>query len=156
MPARGIASQPFLGRMPLLDYTIKLLGLSEAIARWLESIGKLESDRREKVARYAEEIAATLARAAAAFAILERGANPAAQREAVRELGRIAGYVEDIVAALEDHLDGRKRAGVKRRLDQIASKAPVLQSVQAADVQRIERLLEAEGYFRALADGLRA
>lgn len=142
--------------MPLLDYTIRLLGLSEAIARWRESIAKLESERREKVARYAEEIAATLARAAAAFALLERGANPPAHREAVRELGRIAGYVEDIVAALHDHLDGRKLAGVKRRLDQIAGREPVLQSVRAADVQRIERLLEAEGYFRALADGLRA
>jgi len=141
--------------MPLLDYTIKLLGLSEVILRWRESIAKLGTERREKVARYAEEIAATLARAAAAFAILEKGANATAHREAVRELGRIAGYVEDIVAALEDHLDGRKLAGVKRRLDQIAGKEPVLQSVRGADAQRIERLLEAEGYFRALADGLR-
>ena len=142
--------------MSLLEFTLKLLGLSEAIARWLESLSRLDGERREKVARYAEEVAATLARAAAAFALLERGANPAARREAVRELGRIAGYVEDIVAALEDHLDGRKRAGVKRRLDQIAGKAPVLQSVRAADAQLIELLLEAEGYFRALADGLRA
>lgn len=142
--------------MPILDYTIKLLGLSESIARWRESISKLEAERREKVARYAEEIAATLARAAAAFAQLEKGHNPAAHREAVRELGRIAGYVEDIVRALEDHLDGRKLAGVKRRLDQIAGKEPVLQAVRAADAQRIERLIEAEGYFRALADGLRA
>lgn len=142
--------------MPILDYTIKLLGLSESIARWRESILKLETERREKVARYAEEIAATLARAASAFALLEKGPNPAAHREAVRELGRIAGYVEDIVSALEDHLDGRKLAGVKRRLDQIAGKEPVLQAVRAADAQRIERLIEAEGYFRALADGLRA
>lgn len=142
--------------MPLLDYTIRLLGLSEVIARWRESIAKLETERREKVARYAEEIAATLARAAAALAILERGAHPPAHREAVRELGRITGYVEDIVAALQDHLDGRKLAGVKRRLDQIAGREPVLQSVRAVDVHRIERLLEAEGYFRALADGLRA
>ncbi len=28
-------------------------------------------------------------------------------------------------------------------------------AVRSADAQRIERLLEAEGYFRALADGLR-
>ena len=69
---------------------------------------------------------------------------------------RIAGYLEDIVSALEDHLDGRKLAGVKRRLDQIAGKAPVRLAVRAADSQRIEHLLEAEGYFRALADGLRA
>jgi hypothetical protein len=142
--------------MPLLDYTIRLLGLSEAIARCREAIAKLETERREKVARYAEEIAATLARAATAFATLERGAHPAARREAVRELGRIAGYVEDIVTALEDHLDGRKLAGVKRRLDQIAGRQPVLEAARAADVPQIERLLEAEGYFRALADALRA
>lgn len=141
--------------MPILDFTIKLLGLSETISRWRESLLKLESERREKVARYAEEIAATLARTAAAFARLEKGPNASAEREAVRELGRIAGYLEDIVEALEDHLDGRKLAGVKRRLDQIAGKEPIRLSVRAADAQRIERLLEAEGYFRALADGLR-
>ena len=77
-------------------------------------------------------------------------------REAIRELGRIAGYVEDIVSALEHHLDGRKLAGVKRRLDQLAGKEPMRAAVRSADAQRIERLLEAEGYFRALADGLRA
>ena len=54
------------------------------------------------------------------------------------------------------HLDGRKLAGVKRRLDQLAGKEPVRAAVAGADAQRIERLLEAEGYFRALADGLRA
>jgi hypothetical protein len=145
-----------MARMHLLDYTLKLLGLSETIHRWHGALSALEADRREKIARYAEEIAATLARAAAAFAILEK--DPAAARarqEAVRELGRIAGYVEDIVRLLEHHLDGRKLAGVKRRLDQLAGKEPVLSAVRRADAQRIERLLEAEGYFRALADGLR-
>ena len=38
---------------------------------------------------------------------------------ATRELGRISGYVETIMAALEDHLDGRKLAGVKRRLEHL-------------------------------------
>ena len=143
--------------MPIIDFTIKLLGLSETISRWRETLLKLEAERRGKVAIYAEEIAGTLARAAAAFATLEKdGANGAAAREAVRELGRIAGYLEDIVSALEDHLDGRKLAGVKRRLDQIAGKAPVRLAVRAVDSQRIDNLLEAEGYFRALADGLRA
>ena len=81
-------------------------------------------------------------------------ANARAGREAVRELGRIAGYIEDIVNALEQHLDGRKLAGVKRRLDQLASREPLL-SAAGAYARRIERLVEAEGYFRALADGLR-
>jgi hypothetical protein len=143
--------------MHLLDYTLKLLGLSETIHRWHGALGALEADRKEKVARYAEEIAATLARAAAAFALLEQDPAAAkAEREAIRELARIAGYVEDIVRLLERHLDGRKLAGVKRRLDQLAGKVPVRSAVRRADAHRVERLLEAEGYFRALADGLRA
>lgn len=64
--------------------------------------------------------------------------------------------MEDIVAALEHDLDGRKLAGVKRRLERLAGKEPLLADVRSADAHRIERLLEAEGYFRALADGLRA
>jgi hypothetical protein len=142
--------------MRLLDYTIKLLGLSETIHRWQGAVAKLDSERRESVAIYAERIAETLGRAAAILAVLEKepGATRAA-REAIRELGRIAGYVEDIVRALEHHLDGRKLAGVKRRLDRLAGGGPLRTLVQGADAQRIEHLLEAEGYFRALADGLR-
>jgi hypothetical protein len=141
--------------MPLLDYTLKLLGLSETIHRWAGALRKLETEQRERVARYADEIAATLARAAAAFTVLERGSDAKAESEAVRELGRIAGYVEDIVDTLEDHLDGRKLSGVKRRLDPLTGRAPLRAAVRAVDAQRIERLLEAEGYFRALADRLR-
>jgi hypothetical protein len=143
--------------MRLLDYTIKLLGLSEAIHRWRGALADLDAERRESVARYAERIAETLGRAAAAFAALEK--DPAATRparEAIRELGRIAGYIEDIVRALEHHLDGRKLAGVKRRLDRLAGKEPMPAAMRNADTRRIEHLLEAEGYFRALADGLRA
>jgi hypothetical protein len=143
--------------MSLIDFTIKLLGMSEAIHRWHDALAKLDSARREDVAEYADRIADTLGRAAVAFAALER--HPATirpARAAVRELGRIAGYVEDIVAALEHHLDGRKLAGVKRRLERLAGTEPLLADVQGgSDTQRVERLLEAEGYFRALADGLR-
>jgi hypothetical protein len=81
----------------------------------------------------------------AAFAALEK--DPAATRparEAIRELGRIAGYVEDIVRALEHHLDGRKLAGVKRRLDRLGGTEPLRTAVRSADAQRIEHLLEAE------------
>jgi hypothetical protein len=99
--------------MHLIDYPLKLLGLSETIHRWRGALGALEADRREKVARYAEEIAATLARAAAAFTVLEQDPAAAkAEREAIRELARIAGYVEDIVALLERHLDGRKASSI--------------------------------------------
>jgi hypothetical protein len=143
--------------MRLVDYLIKLLGLSEAIHHWHDALSKLDKGRRADVAYYADRIADTLGRAATAFAALER--NPGARqpaRAAVRELGRIAGYVEGIVAALEHDLDGRKLAGVKRRLERLAGKEPLLADVRGADAQRVEQLLEAEGYFRALADGLRA
>jgi phytoene/squalene synthetase len=143
--------------MGLLDLTIKLLGLSETMHRWRGLIRELDAGRREKVARYAERIAGTLGRAAAALATLEKRPGSArAARRAALELGRIAGYVEDIVRALERHLDGRKLAGVKRRLDQLAGKGPLEGALDGVDAGRIERLLEAEGYFRALADGLRA
>jgi hypothetical protein len=143
--------------MRLVDYIVKLLGLSEAIHRWHDALAKLDTSRRADVARYADRIADTLGRAAAAFAALEcRPGALSPARAAVRELGRIAGYVEDIVTALEHDLDGRKLAGVKRRLERLAGKEPLLADVRGADARRIEQLLEAEGYFRALADGLRA
>ena len=142
--------------MRLVDLTLKILGISETIHRWQDSLVTLETARRVQIAKYADEIAATLARSAAAFASLERDpADIRSAREAIRELGRITGYVEDIVATLEDHLDGRKLAGVKRRLEPLAELGPLRQVVQRADSARIENLLEAEGYFRALADGLR-
>jgi hypothetical protein len=143
--------------MRLFDYTLRLLGLSAAIHRWRDALKQVAAERREKVASYADNIAATLGRAAGAFAALERRPGDLrAARAAVRELGRIAGYVENIVAALEDHLDGRKLAGVKRRLEQLAGEEPIRLAVRAASGRQVERLLEAEGYFRALADGLRA
>ena len=142
--------------MGLLDYTIKLLGVSAAIHKWHGALAKLDAERRENVAVYAEKIAQTLGRAALALAVLEKEPGAARPtREAIRELGRISGYIEDIVRALERHLDGRKLAGVKRRLDRLASGEPLRTMVKGADAQRIEHLLEAEGYFRALADGLR-
>ena len=142
--------------MRLLDYTIRLLGVSETIHRWHAAISALEAERRGKVARYAEQIAATLARAAVAFARLQQGpADARAERLAIRELGRISGYVEHIIKALDRHLDGRKLAGVKRRLETLAAREPMQAAIRGADSQRVERLLEAEGYFRALADSLR-
>lgn len=142
--------------MRLVDYTIRLLGVSETIHRWHAAIGALEAERRGNVARYAEQIAATLARAAVAFARLQHEpANVRAERLAIRELGRISGYVEHIIRTLDRHLDGRKLAGVKRRLEALAAKEPIQAAIGRADARCVERLLEAEGYFRALADSLR-
>jgi hypothetical protein len=142
--------------MSLLAYIAKLVHLSQTLHRWRGLIRELDASQRDKVAHYAEHVADTLARASAALARLEKEPSSVrAARDAVRELGRIAGYVEDIVKALEQHLDGRKLAGVKRRLDQLASREPLLSAAAGAYARRIERLVEAEGYFRALADGLR-
>lgn len=153
VPASSSAADP----MRFNDVTSRLLGLSRTVHTWLGALTQLDTRRRLRVAGYADHVAETLARAAAAFTALERDpANVGAIRDAVRELGRIAGYIEDIVRALEQHLDGRKLAGVKRRLDQLAAREPILIAVRQADAQRIERLIEAEGYFRSLADGLRA
>jgi hypothetical protein len=146
----------------LANLLLRLLGLSQTLHAWKTSLASLEAARREKVACYADAVAATLARAATALGTLETSPDDhEATRETVRELGRIAGYVEDMVAALETHLDGRKLAGAKRRLDGLlpAIAAPAgatFPTPLRPDPQRIERLAEAEGYIRALADSLRA
>jgi hypothetical protein len=140
------------------DYSKKLLGLARAIHRWLGALATLDTKRRDRVGRYADEIATTLQRATDALVRLESDpADRTAQRALTRELGRIGGYIETIVEVLDQQLDGRKLAGIKRRLEQLASQdaAPGPQPM-AIDRARLERLLAAEGYFRALADGLRA
>jgi hypothetical protein len=142
--------------MRLCDYTKKLLALAETLHRWLGALGALDRSRREKVAVFADEIAATLARASSSVLKLE--ADPkdaAAARAVVREFGRITGYLETIVSVLRHHLDGRKLAGVKRRLERLEP-ARVKRSLAASSAgSQIDRLVAAEGYFRALADSLR-
>src|SRR5690606_1342073 len=109
-----------------------------------------------KVVRYAEAIADTLGRASRfAVRLAEEPDHKAAERGLVRELGRIAGYLETLVGVLKHHLDGRKLAGVKRRLEQLGSRRAGRTPGGAAARVRIDRLLAAEGYFRALADSLR-
>jgi hypothetical protein len=141
----------------LADHSRRLLGLAQAIHRWLGQLAALDEARRAKVADYADEVAATLARAGEALARLElEPADKAAGRQAIRELGRISGYVETIVGVLEHHFDGRKLAGVKRRLELLQMHEAPGRACDAGHRPRINRLLAAEGYFRALADGLRA
>ena len=151
--------------MPIRDFLLRLLGITRTIQAWHAALLALDQTRREKLAGYADEIAATFARAAQAFTILDRHpSDAAARRDAVRELGRISGYIEDLVTVLEAALDGRTIAGLKRRLSRLgvpipASLAPGLSSGQPTHSRgppRLESLLDAEGYFRALADGLRA
>lgn len=143
--------------MPLTEYFKKLLKLAQTLHRWAGALALIDPGRREKVAIYAEKVAYTLARAADALARLEQ--NPAdrlAARQALRELGRISGYIETIVAVLKHHLDGRKLAGVKRRLELLGTgRLEAHKGLLDAGI-RADRLVTAEGYFRALADSLRA
>ncbi len=143
--------------MRLVDYTLKLLGISEALRRLQSVLGEVDDRRRDKIARYAEEIAGTLARAAEAYERLDKDAtDKAAQRIAIREFARLAGYVENILETLDGRVDGRRLAGLKRRLEGLAAEGLIAESLKRADSARIERLMATEGYFRALADGLRA
>ena len=142
--------------MRLADYAQRLLSIAETVHRWLGALSGLDERRRARVAGYAETIADTLARAGEALSRL--GASPRnrrARQQAIRELGRISGYIETMVGALEHHLDGRKLAGVKRRLEQLRPAELHKCVVSGRKPMHIDRLASAEGYFRALADGLR-
>lgn len=141
--------------MPFSDYARALLDLAEVIHRWFAALAPLDRARRRRVARYAGEIADTLARAADALHALQSNPNDKqAAKRASREFGRIAGYVETMVSVLEHHLDGRKLAGVKRRLERLEASQPRVDHVASPTDRRIDRLTAAEGYFRALSDGL--
>lgn len=143
--------------MLLQDYAQRLTHIAQTVYLWAAQISELDRTRREKVALYAEEIAATLSRAAAALANLETVPEDRPELlAATRELGRISGYVETIVTALEGHLDGRKRAGVKRRLEALEPFELEAALSQHGAFRNARRLASAEGFFRALADALRA
>ena len=143
--------------MRFADYAQRLSDLARTVNRWLALAAELDSLRRDKVALYAEEVAATLARAATNLAVLEGDPlDRPALLSATRELGRIAGYVETIVTTLEHHLDGRKRAGVKRRLEHLKPFDLEAAIREFGAFRQARRLAAAEGYFRALADTLRA
>lgn len=147
--------------MPIRDFLLRLVGITRTLQAWHAALLVLDQSRREKLAGYADEIAATFARASRAFMILEHAPwDAAARRDAARELGRISGYLDDLVRVLESAVDGRKIAGLKRRLSRLgipipASLAPGT-TPHSRGPTRLETLLDAEGYFRALADGLRA
>lgn len=143
--------------MRFADYAKRLLALAETLSTWVACAAALDRARRDKIARYALQVADTLARAADALRQLQREpGNREALAAGVREFGRIAGYIETIVDVMRHHLDGRKLAGVKRRLEQLEEPSrDALGGAQALCLQ-IDRLTAAEGYFRALADGLNA
>ena len=151
-----IAAAPGAAPLPIAEYARCLLAIAETVHCWLTALGSLDEARRARVAGYAEKIAATLERAGVALRQLETApGDRSACAQAVRELGRISGYIETMVGALEHHLDGRKLAGVKRRLE-LLRPGELHKSVVAGHKPiHLDRLASAEGYFRALADGLR-
>ncbi len=145
--------------MRIGEYTKTVLGLAETVYRWLNALTDLDMNRRLRIAQYAETIANTLERTATALdCYANEPKNRKARREAVREAARIRGYIETIVEVLRPHLDGRKVAGVKRRLDQLDADKSLLDpdTTMPGIQKRVDRLTAAEGYFRALADGLKA
>lgn len=142
--------------MTLAGYAKHILAIAETVHRWAGQIADLDDARREKVALYAEEIAATLGRAAQAFLAID--GQPFEKKHflaASRELGRVSGYLETIVGALSHHLDGRKLCGVKRRLEHLHPFDPQSMIAERGAFANASRLTSAEGYFRALADSLR-
>jgi hypothetical protein len=142
--------------LPIADYARCLLAIAETVHCWLTALTGLDEARRNRIAAYAEKIAGTLQRAADALRQLEaRPGDRTTRAAAVRELGRISGYIETMVEALEHHLDGRKLAGVKRRLEALRPGELTRSVVAGHQPLHIDRLASAEGYFQALADGLR-
>lgn len=142
--------------MRALDIALKLLGLADVICAWQAKLARLDKAKRAKVAGYAEAVADSLARMAAALERLESDtADRTARRGALREIGRLAGYVETIVATLRGHVDGRRLAGVERRLQALSDEDEIAGALARAEPRRIERIVAAEGYMRALADSLR-
>ena len=51
-------------RLRFVDYTLKLLRLSQVMRKWHDLLGLLDGAQRERIARFAEQIAGTLGRAA--------------------------------------------------------------------------------------------
>ncbi|MFN0218980.1 MAG: hypothetical protein ACKVP4_09230 [Hyphomicrobium sp.] len=142
--------------MRLVDYVKGLTDLARTVYAWAGDVAAVDRGRREKAALYAEEVAATLARAASALTKLERAPEDRpALLAASRELGRISGYVETLMGALEQHLDGRKRAGVKRRLEHLEPFDLEAALLETGAFRQARRFASAEGFFRALADALR-
>ncbi len=100
--------------MRLADYAQRLLCLAETVHRWLGALATLDDKRRARVARYAERIADTLARAGDALnRLAQRPQDGWARRQAIRELGRISGYIETMVAAPSITLTGASLLALK-------------------------------------------
>jgi len=154
--------------MEIFKTITQIFGIAEVVAGWSGALRNLNRGQRKTVATYCDTVADTLARAGDALATLaddntKARAKDKATREVRRELSRLAGNIHDIAELLEGHLDGRKIAGVKRRLEGIVERqtidAMLLETRKPGQIagfkRRMEMLAEAEGEFRALGDRLK-
>lgn len=154
--------------MNIFKTITQILGLADAVMGWRSSLRALNAKERAKVAVYCDTVADTLARTGEALERLSDDTMRARSRDKAgrdmrRELARLAGNVRDLADLLDGHLDGRKIAGVKRRLEGIVEQQTVdtllLAARQTGEVaglkRRMEMLADAEGVFRALGDGLK-
>ncbi|MEO0620103.1 MAG: hypothetical protein AAFZ01_12605 [Pseudomonadota bacterium] len=154
--------------MDVFQTAAQIFGLAEVVSGWHATLRKLDASRRSKVAAYCDTVADTLARAGEALSVLATSGAPDgkkahAARALTREIARLKGNLADLAELLEGELDGRKIAGVKRRLagiverrgvDTLLARAREPGEVSGLD-RRLEMLSEAEGEFRALGDRLK-
>ena len=139
--------------MPLTDYALQLLRLAETVHRWLAPAPRFDRKRRLRVAAYAEEIAATLARAGDALQRLEAGPHdqpvpPPANSAASAAISRPSSTCSRII--LTDASWLALKGGWN-----ICSRSSCANRVSGRMPIHIDRLASAEGYFRALAERLR-
>ncbi len=142
--------------MRLADYAQHLLSLAETVHRWLGALGALDAKRRRRVAKYAEKIAATLARAGEALHRLEGAPRDGKARdEAIRELGASRAISRPSSAPSTATLTGASLPALKGGWSSSGRASCTNAWYRGRKPRHIERLASAEGYFRALADGLR-
>ncbi|MEO1206854.1 MAG: hypothetical protein AAFV45_11035 [Pseudomonadota bacterium] len=137
--------------------TQQLIALAKTIAGWATELDKLNEEKRAKVADYVDKVADTLSRASGALdELVDDPGNKKQKRIAEQEFGRIKGYVDTIADVLQGHLDGRKLAGVKRRINGIDTDVRIAPRGSNTLPGIVAKIHEAEGYFRAISDALRA
>lgn len=158
--------------MAWINIISRVLNLAQSATKLADAAAGDRLARRKRLAAYATAVADTLQRTAEAMECLndthtgpaQKTASPTvnranrhapATRTISRELGRIRGYTEDLLLALGPHLDANKIRSVKRRLDALRE-LDLGKLTDGPKANQTTKVLEAEGYFRSLADRLTA
>jgi hypothetical protein len=138
------------------DYAQRLLRLAEIVHGWLGALSALDQKRRLRMAAYADEIAATLARAGNALHRLGASSSDrATEIEAIRELGASAAISRPSSTCSSITLTDASSRALKGGPISFARGELRRCVVSGRKPIHIDRLASAEGYFRALADGLK-